>query len=158
MTRQNTARIQQLNFSINNWSHLYSLQQAVQHNQQHTGRILGITGQIRNSSFLHNSDTAVNVRFLQCSDIPDYPEDEMTGISPAPAVLGSMQYHNNQLSSEIIVDQRVFEELRKNLMEYADIDGIHIMVTLGVATDADHWLPDQQLNILQLDYAMKGDA
>lgn len=158
MTQNKTRKIQQLSFSINNWNHLYSLQQAVQHNQQYTGRKLGITGQIRNHPFLQNTDTTVKIQFLQSNDIPDYPLDDSVEHLPPTAVLGSMCFNDRQLSTEIMVDQQVFEELRKNLMEYADIDGIHIMLSIGVASDTEHWPVDQQLNILQLDYAMKGDA
>ena len=63
------------------------------------------------------------------------------------------------LSADINVDKGVFEELRKNLMEYADIEGIHIMVTIGVVlNDNETWKNDQDLNIIQFDYAMKGDT
>ncbi len=158
MTSQKIKKIQQLSFSVNNWSHLYSLQQAIQHNQQYSGQQLEISGQIRNHPLLQNSDTAVRIQFLQSRDIPEYPLDDSTNALPAPAILGSMLFRDNQLSSEIIVDQHVFEELRKNLMEYADIDGIHIVVSIGVATETEHWPADHHLNILQLDYAMKGDA
>ena len=42
-------------------------------------------------------------------------------------------------------------------MEYADIEGIHIIITIGLLSDKDHWLEGEKLQIIKLDYAMKGD-
>jgi len=140
-----------IKFSVNNWAHLYSLQQAVLHNNQLSGQTLTINGHVKNSAFLNHQDTAVNIQFIQLETTPDYPlktlPDKVSGVP----VLGSMCLSNKQLSTEIPVDKRVFEELRKNLMEYADIEGIHIVVALGLYYA-------KSLEILQLDYAMKGDA
>lgn len=150
--------IQALSFPINNWSHLYSLQQAISHNNQLTGRKLSINGRILNQSFLQNQDTKVSINFLQVNETPEYPQVEPPGHDSFTNILGSMQFTEQHLTTEIAIDRGVFEELRKNLMEYADIEGIHIMITLGVLADSDCWKNNQSLSIVQLDYAMKGDA
>lgn len=163
--------MKQIKFSINNWDHLYSLQQAVAHNNQLTGRTLGIRGSVKNSAFLNHLDTGISITFVQLDSTPDYPlkklpantADDTSGMP----VLGTMTLSKQQLSTEISVDRNIFEELRKNLMEYADIEGIHIMVTLGLCDESEHsvelpeeavWAENQSLEIVQLDYAMKGDA
>jgi len=145
--------IHTLSFSINNWGHLYSLQQAVSHNNQLTGRELTISSKILNKPFLNNHDTPVMIKFLQVEKIPDYP-----AVDSNTHVLGNMLLTNNSLESCIQVDRNVFEELRKNLMEYADIEGIHIIVTIGLLSNNNHWQEGEELEIIKLDYAMKGDA
>lgn len=148
-----TNNIQHLSFSINNWRHLYSLQKAITHNKQLTGRHLSISGQLINHAFLDNINTDIKIKFLQTDYPPEYiqaPNSEY--------ILGVITLSNNTLSADINVDKGIFEELRKNLMEYADIEGIHIMVELGVLSDNETWDNDEDLNIIQLDYAMKGDT
>jgi len=159
--------MKQIKFSINNWDHLYSLQQAIAHSNQLTGRTLGIRGSVRNSAFLNRLDTRISITFVQLDSAPDYPLRKLSANTPATHILGAMTLCNQQLSTEISVDRDIFEELRKNLMEYADIDGIHIVVTLGLCDESEHldkspeeaiWAENQSLEIVQLDYAMKGDA
>ncbi len=147
------TRIQTLGFSVNTWNHLYSLQQAIKHNDQLTGRTLSISGRIRNQPFLQNHDTKITINFFQVEKVPDYPK-----LDSSTRLLGEITLVDKQLCAEIEVDGRVFEELRKNLMEYADIEGIHIMVTLGLLSDAEYWQDAESVKIIQLDYAMKGDA
>ncbi len=166
-----THIMKQIKFSINNWEHLYSLQQAVVHSNQLTGRTLGIRGRVKNSAFLNHRDTGISITFVQLDSTPSYPlhtsPANTAGNTPDIPVLGTIALSNQQLSTEISVDRAVFEELRKNLMEYADIEGIHIMVTLGLCCKNEHkaelsdaaiWAENQSLEIVQLDYAMKGDA
>ena len=145
--------IQLLSFSINTWGHLYSLQQAISHNNQLTGRKLTISSKILNNPFLNNHDTPVTVQFLQVDQAPDYPT-----VNEGLHVLGEMLFTNNKLVTSIQVDRNVFEELRKNLMEYADIEGIHIIVTMGLLSNNDQWDDSETLQVVKLDYAMKGDA
>lgn len=154
MTSEPLPNILSLSFSVNRWNHLYSLQQAIDFNQQQNGRSLTITGQIRNHPFLKQSDTQVKIRFTLLKETPIYPECNESGLH----ILGTMRHSEEQLETEIPVNSDVFEELCKNLMEYGDIDGIHIVVTLGVFSTLDHWPVGDTLNILQLDYAMRGDA
>lgn len=145
--------IQLLSFSINNWGHLYSLEQAISHNKQLTGRKLSISSRILNKPFLNNHDTSVIIEFHQVEQSPEYPVIDDTSHE-----LGQMKLTNGKLESSIQVDRNVFEELRKNLMEYADIEGIHIIVTIGLLCNNDHWQDNETLPIVKLDYAMKGDA
>jgi len=145
--------IQLLNFSINNWGHLYSLEQAISHNKQLTGHQLSINSRILNKAFLKNHDTAISIDFLQVDQAPEYP-----AINDITHELGQMTFTNGQLETCIQVDRNVFDELRKNLMEYADIEGIHIVITLGILSNNDHWQENETLPIVKLDYAMKGDA
>ncbi len=145
--------IKNLQFSINNWSHLYSLQQAIQHNDQLTGNKLSLTGSISSTSFLNNINTPVTIDFIQSDSTPAYPAIK-TGLNE----LGIMALENKALKTCITVDRKIFEELRKNLMEYADIEGIHIVVTIGLLCNANVWEENNFLPIVQLDYAMKGDA
>ena len=119
-------KIQTLSFPINNWGHLYSLQKAISHNDQLTGRTLSINGRILGQDFLQNNDTNVSIHFLQEDVTPDYPVTD-SGLHK----LGVMKYSEQLLEADIKIDRNVFEELRKNLMEYADIEGIHIMITLS---------------------------
>ncbi len=147
------STIQILSFPVNNWGHLYSLQQAISHNAQLTGSKLSITGRILKPPFLQNIDTPVSIDFIQVAQTPDYPL-----LNSGSHELGTMLFSKQQLTTEIAIDSRVFEELRKNLMEYTDIEGIHIMITLGLLSTAEHWQQDETLQIVQLDYAMKGDS
>ena len=147
------TKVKMLNFSINNWGHLYSLQQAISHNDQLTGRKLSLHGRILNQPFLLNHDTPISIDFVQTETPPTYPL-----IDSEAHELGLMTFVNQQLDSCIKVDRSVFEELRKNLMEYADIEGIHIMISLGLLCDTEHWPEGDTLKIVQLDYAMKGDS
>jgi len=145
--------IQLLSFSINNWGHLYSLEQAISHNKQLTGHKLSISSRILNKAFLNNHDTSVNIDFHQVDQTPEYPL-----IDDTTHELGQMIFTTGKLESSIQVDRNVFEELRKNLMEYADIEGIHIIVTIGLLSNNDRWQDNETLKIVKLDYAMKGDA
>ena len=146
-------KVQSLSFSINNWEHLYSLQKAISHNDQLTGRTLNINGRILGQAFLQNHDTSISIHFLQEDVTPDYPITE-SGLHK----LGVMTFSDQLLETNIKIDRNVFEELRKNLMEYADIEGIHIMITLGLLSNLDHWKDNTTLTLVQLDYAMKGDG
>jgi len=141
-----------LSFSVNNWSHLYSLQKAISHLKQLTGRNLSIHGRLLNHEFLNHTDTSITIEFLQSETMPDFPR-----LNSGEHILGSMTLLDQQLSTQICVERSIFEELRKNLMEYADIEAIHIIVTLEILSENDSWRNGEQLNIIQLDYAMKGD-
>ena len=149
----NNSNIKTLKFSINGWTHLYSLQQAIQHNHQQTGRTLSINGRIIGETFLNQQDSDVSICFSMSDSMPEY-----NSITDNIFELATIKRTNKNLHSEVIVDKQVFEELRKNLMEYADIDGIHIIVTLGVLSEDAVWLKDTSLSLVQLDYAMKGDT
>ena len=111
-----------------------------------------------NLDFLSHHDTAISIMFIQADTPPDYAYVNIPGNTPGMPVLGKITLNNQQLSTDIPVDKNVFEELRKNLMEYADIEGIHIVITLGLFCEKKHWNQGQSFEIIQLDYAMKGDT
>ncbi len=147
-----SSDIKTIKFSINSWSHLYSLEQAILRAEQASGRSLSIAGKIRNESLFNGKDIPISIHFYQVDGTPRY---EKAG---QHLILGHINLKDDHLVCSLPVDERVFEELRKNLMEYADIDGIHIMVTLGLLMPENGWLKNNQADIVKLDYAMRGDA
>ncbi len=149
MTGNSTKTIK---FSINSWTHLYSLEQAVLHAEESSGKSLRIEGTIRKELLSGDQDFSVRIRFDQVSGIPNYQRTESGDL-----LLGQLIRSNEKLEADLPVDENVFEELRKNLMEYADIDGIHIVVTIGLQI-GDQLANNQSANIVKLDYAMRGDA
>ena len=148
-----SSLIKLISFSVNNWIHLYSLEQAIQKQQQMTGGSLSIHGNIRNCELLQDQDTAIEITFNKVTDTPQYESSNTQTI-----ILGNITRQENKISSSLPVEEHVFEELRKNLMEYADIDGIHIVVTLGVLLEDEQWPVNKTAKLVKLDYAMKGDA
>ena len=114
---------------------------------------MSISGQLLNDTFLDKTKTEIDIHFIQTENPPEYSENYN-----GEYIIGVMTSSENKLFSEIHIDKLVFEELRKNLMEYADIEGIHIMISLGVLSENEIWKKDEDLNIIQLDYAMKGDT
>jgi len=148
-----SSLIKLISFSVNNWIHLYSLEQAIQKNQLASGGSLSIHGKIMNCEWLDNQDMPVEITFNKATETPPYASTNEQTI-----ILGKITRQDDKITSSIPVDENVFEELRKNLMEYADIDGIHIIVTLGVLLDDKQWPVNGTLKLVKLDYAMKGDA
>ena len=149
----NKPEITQLRFSVSNWAHLYSLQQAILRAEKASGKTLSIHGKIRDASVLDNEDTPITVDFYQVDGTPNYSSDAHDQL-----VLGQMRRHPDGLHTALPVDASVFEEMRRNLMEYADIDGIHIIVSIGLRLANGNWPMQQSVDIIQLDYAMRGDA
>ena len=129
------------------------MQQAIQHNHQHTGRNLSIEVRIVGNAFLNQHASEISICFLQTDNTPKYKLIDESTLELAPIKLS-----NKNLHTEVTVDKPVFEELRKNLMEYADIDGIHIIVTLSVLRKDYIWQYKTPLCLVQLDYEMKGNA
>lgn len=147
------SSIKLISFSVNNWIHLYSLEQAIAKEQQLSGGSLSINGKIRNNALFDNQDTAVEITFNKTIDSPQYHITDNDLL-----VLSNISRQPDKICSNLLVDEKVFEELRKNLMEYADIDGIHIVVTLGVLLDNQSWPFNKEIPLVKVDYAMKGDA
>ncbi|MDH5570640.1 MAG: hypothetical protein OEY89_02680 [Gammaproteobacteria bacterium] len=142
-----------ITFPVNNWSHLYSLELAIKNTEQLSANQLSIQGQLRNQDFLDNRDTNISIQFNQTYSPPTY-----TRAPDQQLILGQITRHDQALVCELPLETRVFNELKKNLLEYADIDGIHIMVTLGIPDDNGSWLIGTSRPLLKLDYAMRGDA
>jgi hypothetical protein len=151
--RAHSKQIKIIEFPVNKWEHLYSLEQAFLRNKQATGKNLTIIGALKNQSILNNHATPVYITFSQVDGYPAYDKTENEQI-----ILGQIKRLDNKLESTLFVDRNVFEELRKNLMEYADIDGIHIVVTIGFTSTQQDWPIGTEYSIVKLDYAMKGDS
>ena len=147
------TNITQFSFTINHWQHLYSLQQAVEYNKQISGQTIEIKGRVLNQPFLQHHDTPISLFFQQANEVPQYKQTPS-----GQTILGNLEFIQQQLRGNIKIDRRVFEELRKNLLEYAEIDGIHIVCSLGVLKETDEWQDGESFSLLQMDYAMKGDA
>lgn len=141
-----------LKFSINSWSHLYSLKAAIERQHRARGNRLSIEGNIRNNPLNDHRDTPILIEFSNVQGTPDY-ETNTSG----ELVLGLLNKLDGKFLAQLSVDDEVFEELRKNLMEFGDIDGIHIVISLELEHNPDNSI-NQALNILDLKYAMKGDA
>ncbi|MCW8956983.1 MAG: hypothetical protein OQL09_08875 [Gammaproteobacteria bacterium] len=141
-----------ITFPINSWNHLYSLKAAIEHKQQSKGKVLAIVGSIRNTPLTQRQDTPIFIELLNVHGSPNYQTNTSGEI-----ILGTLHYQDQGLKTQLSIDDEVFEEFRKNLMEYGDIEGIHIVVSLELEGNPDI-ATRQTMNILDLKYAMKGDA
>ena len=63
-----------IQFSINNWSHRYSLEQALNRVLDVSGKNLTIQGSLRKQDFLDNQDTDIEINFYQVDTIPSYSQ------------------------------------------------------------------------------------
>jgi hypothetical protein len=140
-----------LRFPLNTWQHLYSLQQAVQQTGNFSGNQLLVNGVIRNEALFDRRDTPVRIAFSQSAT----PQYKMTADNQI--ILGQL-FRDDTLHTEIQIDAPVFAELKKNLVEYIGIEGIHIVVTIGLKLPDNGWQQKTAADIVQLDYAMQGDG
>jgi len=147
MKNQNTS----IKFSINSWDHLYSLKAAIERKQQTKGKTLTIAGSIRNTSLTDQQDTPILIELKNVHGSPQYQTNKS-----GDSILGILHYQDQHLHTQLSIDDQVFEEFRKNLMEYADIEGIHIVVSIELEGIPDIYT-NSAMNILDLKYAMKGD-
>lgn len=144
----NTTR---LRFSLNTWQHLFSLHQAALKAENQSGNQLIITGIIRNEALFEHQDMPISVVF-KASGSPQYKRTADNQI-----VLGPL-LRSDALNAEISIDSQVFNELKKNLVEYSGIEGIHIVMTIGLQLPGGNWREESSAQIIELDYAMKGDG
>ena len=140
-----------IRFPLHTWQHLYSLQQAVQQNNNLSGNQLLVKGIIRNEALFDRHDTAILITFSQTA-APQYKTAADNQI-----ILGQL-FRDDTLHTNIQIDAPVFAELKKNLVEYIGIEGIHIVVTIGLKLPANGWPQKTAADIVQLDYAMTGDG
>ena len=138
-------------FVLNTWQHLYSLQQAIQQTGHFTGNRLRVSGVIRNQGVFNNRDMPIELTFSP-SDNPQYQKT-----ADQQLIFGQLS-GNDDLHADIQVNAAVFKELKQNLIEYMSIEGIHILVTIGLSYAETTWHPLATADIVQLDYAMKGDG
>jgi len=140
-----------IRFPLNTWQHLYSLQQAVQQTGNFSGNQLLVNGVIRSEALFDQRDIPVQIAFSQSAT----PQYKMTADNQI--ILGQL-FRDDTLHTEIQIDAPVFAELKKNLVEYIGLEGIHIVVTAGLILPANGWQQNTAADIVQLDYAMKGDG
>ena len=138
-------------FALNTWQHLYSLQRAVDHTDNLSGNSLVVKGIVHNAPLFNRPEVPIEICFT-ASDQPHYKKSAGHQI-----IFGQLKY-NNALTAEIPVSTDVFNELKKNLQEYLGIDGIHIMITVGLIHLDHPWQASDSADIVQLDYAMKGEG
>ena len=138
-------------FVLNTWQHLYSLQQAIQQPGHSTGNRLRVSGVIRNQGVFNNRDMPIQLTFLPI----DNPQYQKT--ADQQLIFGQLS-GNDDLHADIQVNAAVFKELKQNLLEYMSIEGIHILVTIGLSYAETTWQPLATADIVQVDYAMKGDG
>lgn len=138
-------------FTVDTWQHLYSLQHAVQRAENLPANRLVIKGSIRNDTRFDRRDIPIQLTFSQLAT-PQYKHT-----SDKQIIFGQL-LRNDSLSADIPVDPQVFAELKKNLVEYIGIDGIHIVFTIGLMLFAHDWPEKTAADIVQIDYAMKGDG
>lgn len=149
----NNPNIHLLKFSINNWQHLYSLKEAVSKSNADNGNTLSVSGHLKNHPLLESIDTRININFHQIDQYPDYANTPNGDI-----ILGQLNKSDHGLTAILDVNSSVFEELKRNIIEYANIDGIHIVINITIITQAKKWSRTVPADIISLEYAMKGDA
>jgi len=141
-----------IKFSIDRWEHMYSLKAAIERKNDATGNKLCLQGTIHNSTLPNHPETPVLIELSNVHELPTYPINKSDEL-----ILGTLNYQNHKFHSQLSVNGEIFNELKKNLIEYGNIDGIHIVVNIELE-GAPEYNEQQHINILNLTYAMKGDA
>jgi len=140
-------------FPINRWKHLYSLEQAILHASEDSGRRLVIDGSCPVVDFLENQKLNFELTLVNVTQYPQYRK-----LHGDHRVLASLRYDEKaqSLKGEMQVDSQVFEELRNNIIEYSAIDGIFIEATLGLRFQRDK-LPAEadEIEMIAFEYAMR---
>jgi len=142
-----------LKFPINRWKHLYSLEQAILHASEDTGRHLVIDGSCPSVDFLSNQKLSFELTLVNVTQYPQYRK-----LHGGHLVLATLSYDENDqiFKGEMKVDSQVFEELRNNIVEYSAIDGIFIETTLGLRFEDKQKLETgDQVEMISFEYAMR---
>jgi len=140
-------------FPINRWKHLYSLEQAILHASNDTGRRLIIDGSCPVVDFLDNQKLNFILTLVNVTQYPQYRK-----LHGDQRVLASLRYDEKaqRLKGEMQVDNQVFEELRNNIIEYSAIDGIFIEATLGLRFERDKMpVEADEIEMIAFEYAMR---
>ncbi len=140
-------------FPINRWKHLYSLEQAILHASEDTGRRLIIDGSCPVVDFLDNQKLDFELTLVNVTQYPQYRK-----LHGDQRVLASLRYDEKtrSLKGEMQVDNQVFEELRNNIIEYSAIDGIFIEATLGLRFERDKMpVEGEEIEMIAFEYAMR---
>lgn len=147
-----TDKLHTCRFSINTWQHLYALHRAVLKTDTGDANQLRIHGVNRNETLFNRQDTPIELVF-SLQDAVHYPVSHDNRLILAP-----LHRSSDGLKASIPVTSSVFAELKKNLAEYMGIEGIHIIVSLGLQVPDSDWRENNPAAIIELEYAMKGDG
>ena len=142
-----------IKFPINQWKHLYSLEQAILHASEDTGRHLVVDSSCPSVEFLAGQKLNFELTLVNVSEYPQYRK-----LHGGDMVLATLSYDDKSqsLKGEMKVDSQVFEELRNNIIEYSAIDGIFIEATLGLRLARDQKLEnDNRVDMISFEYAMR---
>jgi len=142
-----------LKFPINRWKHLYSLEQAILHASEDTGRHLVIDGSCPSVEFLAGQKLNFELTLVNVTQYPQYRK-----LHGGHLILATLTYDEEalMLKGEVKVDSQVFEELRNNIVEYSAIDGIFIETTLGLRfPDQKLLAAGEQIEMISFEYAMR---
>ncbi|MDH5516277.1 MAG: hypothetical protein OEY36_00485 [Gammaproteobacteria bacterium] len=142
-----------IKFPINRWKHLYSLEQAVLHASEDSGRHLLIDGSCPLAEINSKQPLNFTLRLVNVTQYPQYRK-----LHGGEMVLATLSYDQSaqSLHGEMMVDSQVFEELRSNILEYSAIDGIFIEATLGLRLASTAPLADaDKVEMIAFQYAMR---
>lgn len=142
-----------LKFPINRWKHLYSLEQAILHASNDTGRRLVVDGSCPAVDFLANQKLNFELTLVNVSQYPQYRK-----LHGGQMVLAELFYDEKtqSLKGEMMIDSQVFEELRNNIIEYSAIDGIFIEAELGLRfSEKDSLEKGEKIEMIAFQYAMR---
>jgi len=142
-----------LKFPVNQWQHLYSLAKAIQHDENLAAEKLIIHGETTNPALLNGKRKQLELCFYPVTNIPAYQR-----LDDGNIIVGQLSLQQEPLLAQLAVSQPVFDEMVKNLREYADIEGIHIMVKITLRADTGDTSTMDTIDILDVEYAMRGDA
>lgn len=142
-----------LKFPINRWKHLYSLEQAILHASEDTGRHLVIEGSCPAVEYLNNQKLNFELTLVNVTQYPQYRK-----LHGGQLVLATLRYDETtqSLKGEMQVDSQLFDELRNNIIEYSAIDGIFIEATLGLRLPRKAQLASgDEAEMIGFEYAMR---
>ncbi len=138
-------------FPVNRWRYNYSLEQAVALERTEADASIFIEGEI--SANEEHDAVAVRIQLERYQSTPEYTASEN-----GKFVLGhcesSASESGIQASITLPVNQAVFSELMKNLVEYSGIDGILIQASLGLDTGNGKVFTGSQ-PVTRFDYALR---
>lgn len=140
-------------FPINRWKHLYSLEQAILHASEDTGRQLIVDGASPSVECLSNQKLNFELCLVNVSQYPQYRK-----LHGGQMVLATLVYDEEKqiLTGEMQIDNEVFDELRNNIIEYSGIDGIFIEATLGLRFPAiEELVTGAEVKMVSFEYAMR---
>ena len=149
--QENTGQEYTCSFPVNRWRYNYSLEKAVALERTEADASILIEGEI--SANEEHDTVAVRIQLERYQSAPDYTTSEN-----GKYVLGHCNSRDSDAgitaSITLPVNQAVFSELMKNLVEYSGIDGILIQVSLGLDASTGKVFTGLQ-PVTRFDYALR---